>query len=78
MDTNTPITEPRATIYESPPPEKQFFSLGHLAQFFQRPVEELRCLLAAAGKSPAYLQNDIPYYDGLAFLAVGRAIRESA
>jgi hypothetical protein len=48
-----------------------------MAQFFQRPVEELRCILAAAGKSPAYLQNDIPYFDGLAFLAVGHAIRES-
>jgi hypothetical protein len=72
------MNEPRATIYESPDADKQFFSLGHMAAMFQRPVQTLRMILAASGHKPAYTENDIPFFDGLALLAVSQALREGA
>jgi len=68
------MVEPRATIHESPPADRQFFSIGYMAQFFQRPVETLRMILAAAEIKPSYLQNDIPYFDGAALIAVRDAL----
>jgi len=68
------MIEPTATIQESPPPDKQFHSLGYMAQHFQQPVQALRVILAAAGIKPSYLQNDIPFFDGYGLLAVAHAL----
>ncbi|MCY2989828.1 MAG: hypothetical protein NTY19_18440 [Planctomycetota bacterium] len=68
------MNEPRATVYESPGVDKQFFSLGYMAQFFQRPIETLRAILSAAEIKPAYLQNDVPFFDGAALLTVRHAL----
>jgi hypothetical protein len=56
---------------------KQYFSLGHMAQMFQRSPYGLQEILTAAGHKPAMTLDDIAYYDGSALLAVAHALRDT-
>jgi hypothetical protein len=60
------------------PVDRQLFTVGYLAQMFQRRPDELRAMLAAAGIKPAQSVNDLVHYDGYAIIAISRALKEAA
>jgi len=68
------MVEPKPTIHESPPADRQFYSLGYMAQFFQRPVDTLRMILAAAEIKPDHSQNDVLFYTGPTLLVIRDAL----
>jgi len=70
----TTAGEPSAPIANSPPPDRQYFSTGHLACRFQVPVQTVRRLLAAAEICPAFHVNEIEHWDGYAMLCLARSI----
>jgi len=72
----TAMVEPKPKICESPPADRQYYSLGWMAQFFQRPVEVLRMILAAAGVKPDHSVNDVLFYTGPALLVVRDALEK--
>ncbi len=74
MITPTATPEPSAPIVNSPPPDRQYFSTGHLACRFQVPVQTIRRLLAAAEIAPAFHFNEVEYWDGYAMLCLARSM----
>lgn len=74
MITPTASPEPSAPIVNAPPPDRQYFSTGHLACRFQVPVQTVRRVLAAAEIVPAFHLNEVEYWDGYAMLCLARSM----
>jgi hypothetical protein len=51
---------------DTPAGKREYFSLGHLAGRFQRPVTAVRRILASANIEPMMTINDVEYFEGAA------------
>ncbi len=69
------MNEAKATSHETPSAEAQLFSLGWMVGRFQHSIQELRSILAAADVKPVMTLNEVGYYNGVAVIAVARALR---
>lgn len=57
-------------------PTPSYYSAGRLTEITQVTVPEIRLLLAQRGIRPAYYENDVDFYDGIALLELKAILRE--